>query len=497
MNELKRKTLFGSLWMLVERFGYLSVQFISNLVLARLLMPEDFGTIGIMMVFITLANVFIDTGFSASLIQKKDITEQDKSTVFITNITLAVIAYGILYFASPLIAEYFHNEELCSMLRVLGIILLIDAFCAIQNTLLTREMNFKLLTQIKLTSIFVAAFVAIILAYRNYGIWSLIVQYLLYSLIRVVSTWCITKWKPILTFSIKSFKNLFGFGSKLLISHLVAELYVNFQQILIGRYYTSVDLGYYSQARQFQQIPTGTISQVINSVAYPAYARMQNDRIALREMFRQNIRLVTYFNTAIMILLASIARPLITLMYSSKWLGAVGYFQFLCLGFGVFLAIHQCSLSVLKAVGRSDYVLILEIIKKILGILFIIIGLKVWGIWGILYALALNSFIEIFLNGYFLKKEIQYSGLNTLIDMLPSIFVAIVSGVVSYFSSIFIFNNNVLETIIVSSLIFIICFLLGSWIGHLYGFEVLKKSVISILKKQLEFYRNSKYKNCI
>lgn len=484
MDELRKKTLVGSLWMMVERFGYLTIQFISNLALARLLMPEDFGTIGIMMVFITLSNVFIDSGFSASLIQKKEITEKDKSTVFFTNLILSVIVYCLIFIFSPWIAYYFHNNELQNLLRVLGIILIIDAFCAIQNTILMRNMNFKLITQIKLAAIIIAASIAIFLAYKGFGIWALIVQYILYSIIRTITTWIFAKWRPSLAFSKKSFKTLFGFGSKLLLSTFVAELYVNFQQILIGRYYKPSDLGYYSQARQFQQIPTGTISQVINSVAFPAYAKLQNDRTSLKSLFRQNVRIVAYINTPIMMLLASIAHPLIILLYSSKWVGSIGYFQFLCIGFGIFLAIHQCSLSVLKAIGRSDYVLKLEIIKKILGVIFIIIGLNIWGIWGILYALSLNSFIEIFLNGYYLNKELQYSGFNQLLDIFPSIIVSTISATIAYFIWNLLFpTGNELLAVIVSSISFIISYILISFIGNLYGFQILKLGFQKVLSK--------------
>lgn len=482
MDDLRKKTLVGSFWMLIERFGYLTIQFVSNLVLARLLMPEDFGTIGIMMVFITLSNVFIDSGFSASLIQKKDITEEDKSTVFFTNLLLAVAVYLIIFIFSPLIAGYFRNEALSTLLRVLGVILLIDAFCAIQNTILTREMNFKLLTKIKLGAIVMAAAVAIYLAYQGLGIWALIIQYILYSTIRTITTWVFAKWRPIRVFNRNSFKTLFSFGSKLLLSTFVAELYVNFQQILIGRFYKPADLGYYSQARQFQQIPTGTISHVINSVAFPAYAKLQNDRAALKILFRQNVRMVTFINTPLMVLLAVIAQPLIIFLYSSKWIGAIGYFQFLCIGFGIFLAVHQCSLSVLKAVGRSDYVLKLEIIKKLLGIVFIIIGMSIWGIWGILYALAINSFLEIFLNGYYLNKELQYSGLNQLVDMLPSIGISAVSGSAAYLTwSRLLPQGSNLLLVLVASIVFAVCYLLCSWICRLYGFEVLKTGFKKIM----------------
>ena len=394
------------------------------------------------------------------------------------------MVYIILFFTSPWIADFFHNESIASLLRALGIVLLIDSFCTIQNTLLSRDMNFKLLTKIKLVAILIAAIVAIYLAYSGYGIWSLIVQYLLYSTIRTITTWMVAKWRPIIAFSKESFKTLFGFGSKLLLSTFVAELYVNFQQILIGRFYTPADLGYYSQARQFQQIPTGTISQVINSVAFPAYAKLQDDRVKLKELFRQNVRLVSFLNTPLMVLLAVIAQPLIILLYSEKWVGSIEYFQFLCICFGIFLAIHQCSLSVLKAVGRSDYVLKLEIIKKVLGIIFILVGIKIWGLWGILYALGLNSFIEIFLNGFYINKVINYSGVGQLLDMMPSIIVSAIAGGASYFFlQYFVLSGNVFIAVITTSIVFVICYLLGSWIGRLYGFNVMKAGVSKVLNK--------------
>lgn len=486
MDSLRKKTLVGSIWMIIERFGYLTIQFVSNLVLARILMPEDFGTIGIMMVFITLSNIFIDSGFSASLIQKKEITEADKSTVFFTNLTLSVCVYCIMFVASPWVADFFHIESLNLLLRVLGVVLLVDALCTIQNTILTRDMNFKRLTQIKLASIVVAASFAIYFAYAGFGIWALIIQYILYSTIRTLTTWIVAKWRPMLVFSKESFRTFWVFGSKLLVQSFIATLYVNFQQVLIGRFYKPAELGCYSQARQFQQIPTGTVTQVINTVAFPAYAKLQEDREKLRIMFRQNVRLVAYINTPIMVFLAVIAKPLIIVLYSSKWVGAIAYFQFLCLGYGVLSAIHACSLSVLKAVGRSDYVFTLEIIKTILGVIFITLGLNIWGIWGILYALALNSTIEVFLNGIYVEKELQYSGLNLLIDIIPAMTISFVSGGGAYVACTFLFpQNNEYLSIVLSGFVFLIIFTVGSFICRLYGFQVCKRVANKVFTRLL------------
>lgn len=474
-NELKKKTITSSLWSMLERFGYLLCQFLSNLVLANLLMPSDFGTIGLMMVFVLLSNVLIDSGLSASVIQKKNLTEEDKSTVFLTNLALAIFVYFAIFVSAPYIADYFRIPELKTLLRVLELIVIVDAFCSIQNAVLARDMNFKRLTQIKLFSIVIAAIIAIALAFYGLGIWSLVVQYIIYSVLRTTTTWICTKWYPKIVFSKSSFKTLFGFGSKLLLSSIVAELYVNLQQILIGRFYTSTDLGYYSQARQFQNIPTGTVSHVINNVAFPAYAKLQSEKPQLYAMFRQNVRLVAFVNTPLMVLLAVIASPLFIFLYSEKWIGAVGYFQFLCIAFGILLAIHQCTLSVLKALGRSDFVLRLEILKKILGILFIFVGMHFWGIWGILYALGLNSVIELFLNGYYLNKEINYSGIGMFKDMLPYLIISVFSGLISYlFLTKFLPIGGNFLTIVITSILFTILYLLMAWVGKVYGINVVQ-----------------------
>ena len=483
-NELKKKTVISSIWSLFERFGYLTCQFLSNLVLARLLSPDDFGTIGLLMVFFVLSNVFIDSGLSSAIIQKANVSEEDKSTVFLTNLALALFVYVLIFFAAPYVALYFKIPELKTLLRVLELMVVIDAFCSIQNAILAREMNFKRLTIIKLVSILVASSVAIALAYVGFGIWALVVQYLLNSFIRTTITWICAKWYPSLVFRKESFKTLFGYGSKLLLSSFVAELYVNLQQLLIGRYYTPSDLGYYSQARQLQNIPTGTITRVINGVAFPAYAKLQNKRDDLQIMFRQNIKLVAFINTPLMVLLSVIAFPLLIVLYSEKWVGSVEYFQFLCLAFGILLAMHECTLSALKAVGRSDYVLRLEIIKKILGISLIFIGMHFWGIWGILYALGLNSIIELFLNGHFLNKELNYSGLGILKDILPSIVISFISGAVSYlFLLYFLPIGGNLLTIVTTSSLFIIVYFFCAWLMKVYGFNVVLMAVDKIFER--------------
>lgn len=468
MDSLRSKTIVGSFWMIIERFGYLSIQFVSNLVLARLLMPSDFGTIGVLLVFTSLSAVLIDSGLGASLIQKKEISDIDKSTVFCTNLALAFLVYLLVFIFAPIISDYFRNPEIVLLLRIIEIMVVIDAFASIQSSLLSREMDFKTLVKMRVYSILLAVIISIICALYGMGVWSLVIQYLVYSITRALLLWSRSNWKPSFDFSISSFKILFGYGSKLLLSQFISELYVNFQSILIGRKFTSSDLGYYTQARQLQQIPVSSLSHVVNSVSFPAFSKLQDEKKQLLMMARQNLKVLVFINTPIMFLMAVIAKPLIVLLYSEKWIESVPYFQFLCIGFGVLLIIHQCSLSLLRASGRSDYVLKLEIVKKIIGVFLLIIGINIFGIWGIMMGLTINSIIELFLNGYYLKKEIGYSSIHQIIDFLPCFLISLFSAIISYMLLQVVYFNNLITCLVISSAYFT-SYLLMSFILKIDG----------------------------
>lgn len=484
MDELRKKTVTGSFWTLLERFGYLGIQFISNLVLARLLMPSDFGTIGILIIFTTLSYVLIDSGLSSALVQKKEISEEDKSTVFFTNLALAILVYVILFFTAPLIANYFHNPDIKNLLRVIELIVVIDAFSAIQSTMLSREMNFKALSLYKIISIVIAVIVSISLAYAGMGVWALVVQYIIFSVCRALLLWTRTKWRPGLVFSKLSFKALFGYGSKLLLSRFIAELYNQFQSILIGRHFTAKDLGYYTQARQLEQIPVDSLSRVVNNVSFPAYSKLQDDRKQLKTMVRQNLLILVFINTPLMFYLSTVAKPLIVFLYSDKWIESIPYFQFLCLGFGLLLIIHDCSLTALKAVGRTDYVLKLEIIKKILGVILLVTGMHFFGIWGIMYALAVNSFLELFLNGFCLKKEISYGPWDQIRDLLPPVILSLVASFATYMFLRYVPIASNFLNIVITFVIFAALYLLGAYIIKLDSLNMAKKVVLGMLRKK-------------
>lgn len=483
-NTIKDKVIKGSFWSIVERFGYLAIQFISNLVLARLLGPNDFGTIGILLVFTTLSNVLIDSGLTSALIQKKKISNDDISTAFYTNLGIAVIVYIIIFLSAPSIASFFKNQYLSVLLRVLEIMVVIDAFCAVQNTLLTRQMLFKKLTQYKITAIFIAAIVSITCAFLGFGIWALVIQYLVYSLLRLYLLWHNTTWKPnSFLWRKDSFKSMFGYGSKLLLSTLIADLYNNFQSILIGRKFPISELGYYTQAQQLQQIPVGSLSRTVNTVAFPAYSQIQDDKVQFVNIFRKNLIVLVFINTPLMVLLSIIAKPLLVILYSEKWIGSVPYFQFLCLGFGILLIIHQSSLTALRATGRSGDVLRLEIIKKITGICLLLIGIHLWGIWGIMIALTINSILELFFNNYYLNKAIGYGVYDILRDFMPYFIISFIAGSCIYYLIYYIWNIQLyIAQMLITILLFCISYIGLCYIFKLNGIRIIQNIIKPYLK---------------
>ena len=432
-SDLRDKTIKGSFWAFLERVGYLALQFVSNIVLARLLLPEDFGTIGILLVFVTISEVLVDGGFSTSLIQRPSISNVDISTVFYTNLGISIVIYLLLFISAPTVALFFKDEKLDALLKVIEVKVIIDALGSVQLALLRRKMEFHIITKIRIFSIFIAVLISIVLAALGAGVWALVFQNLVFSFLCVVFVWYHSNWRPQAEFSSVSLHNLFGYGSKLMLQQLLSEIYENFQSILIGRHYLASDLGFYTQAKQLQQVPVKSLTNVVTTVSFPAFSRLQGEKLLLKSAVKRNLNVLLFVNTPLMFYLAVLAKPIFVFLYSEKWLHSVPYFQLLCLGFGLFLVIHQSNLSVLKAVGRSDYVLYLEIVKKIFGFALLLIGMYFWGIWGILYGLITNSFLEMFLNGYFVNKEIKYGILEQFYDLFRTVLYSLIPAGVVYF----------------------------------------------------------------
>ena len=467
MEGLKQRVVKGAIWSIVERFGYLGIQFVANLVLARLLTPFDFGTIGILLIFTTLANVLVDSGLGSALIQKKDINDVDINSVFFTNIVISSCIYLILFFSSDYIGEFFKNKDVPVLLRWIGVVIIIDSFGMIQSTLLVRELYFNSIAKLKIIAAFIACGVSIVGAIIGWGIWALIVQYISYSVLRVVLLYFFSKWRPKYSFNFNALKSLWSYGSKIMVASVISDLYINFQSILIGRVLSSVTLGYYTQAKQLQQIPVTSLNGVVNSVSFPAFSKIQDDKIKFTAAIKQNLKLLCFVNSPMMCIFTSLAYPLIIFLYSNKWIPSVPYFQFLCLGFGLLLPIHQTNLMALRALGRSDMVLKLEIIKKISGVLLLTGGIYIWGIWGLLTGLTVNSVIEFFLNSSYLKKIIPFGWTVQFKLLWPIMTIAIISMIITF----------IVDRIFLSSIIPFVELMgggilyLGTYVGLMFLFQ--------------------------
>lgn len=482
MDEIKEKAVKGSLWTLIERFGFLSIQFLSHLVLTRILMPDDFGTIGILLIFTNLSMVFIDSGLATALIQKKDSTNLDNASVFYTNLSIAIFVYVIVFISAPYISKYFNNPNITIYLRVIELMVIIDAFCAIQNTLLIKQMKFKEIAKLKIIAVLISASTAIICALSGLGVWSLVIQYLTFSVARSILLCHFSRWKPVLQYSLKSMKQLWGFGIKLLGASLLSELYINLQSAIIGKRFTASDLGYYTQAKQLQRVPEQAISSMINNVSLPAYAQLQDDKSRFKAIVQQNVRLIAFLNTPIMVCLAVLAKPLILFLYTSKWLPSIPYFQGLCIGFSLLLVIHNCNLTALKALGRSDYVLYLEIIKKVIGVCLLLYFTKICGVFGIIIGLAINSVLEFFLNGAFLGKEIGYGPFSQLKDIIVPILLSVVAGAGTWFVVFKLAGGtaNLLQ-ILIGGIAFVVLYFGGAYVLKLHEIDMTKKVLDVIL----------------
>lgn len=481
-EDIKQKAVKGVFWSFCERFGSLLILFTANVVLARLLTPEDFGLVGILMAFVMISQILIDGGFGNALIQQKKITTVDCSTVFYTNIAVAIACYVALFFGADAIASFYDQSSLAQLIKVLGLVVVIDAFGVVQNNLLMKEVDFKRITIVKVGAALVSSVIAIVVAIYGFGIWSLVVQYVVNSIMKSTLLWIMSSWRPILAYSKSSFKTLFNYGSKLLLASVLSEAYRNLQVLIIGKYFPKAEVGYYSQAKHLQDVPVTSIMTVVNQVTFPIFSKLQDDKEQLKRGLSRSVKILTFLNFPLMMCLVIMAEPIFRLLFGEQWLPAVPYFQWLCGGFGLLLVIHNTNISAIKAVGKSDTVLYLEIIKKVLGLGmifgFIYCG---YGAMSIMWALAINSLIEFFLNGYFTGKYTGYGILNQAKDFLPNLIVTIIASVAAY--SLTFVDMHYLLLLVAQAVIFVVVYIGVMKIAKVETFNYLVAELKSKLKK--------------
>lgn len=432
----KSKVFSGTIWSAVQRFGTMAISFVANMILARLLTPDDFGTVGMLLFFVAIANTFVDSGFGSALIQKKEPSANDYSTVFITNLILSVILYVVLFFAAPLIASFYKIPILCSILRVEGLVLLINAMTIVHQTILRKRFQFKKLSIANLGGTFVGTIIGICFAYYGYGVWSLVYRLLAVSLVTTVLLWILNDWSPSFKFSITSFKELFGFGGFILLSSIITTIGNNIQTLIIGKFFQPSSLGHYTQAKQLRDVSSMSISAIVSQVIYTNFSEIQNDVYRLGRHLLLSVSIMSFLVTPLMGLFILISEPLIILLYSDTWLQAIPYFKVLCIG-GIFLSLQDVNYYLVAAVGKSKIIFYANSIQVLFSILSMIVGSMLWNMMGLMWAMVFSSFLFYCVYALIASKQ---SDTNVL-DQLKLLGRHIIQSVISYVISYIILNN--------------------------------------------------------
>jgi teichuronic acid exporter len=446
MSSLKQKTISGLLWSFIDNFSKLGLTFVIGIILARLLDPREFGLIGMITIFIALSQSLVDSGFTQALIRKKDCTQADYSTVFYFNLFIGIILYTVLFFSADAISRFFDEPQLLLIVQVVGLSIIVNAFTIVQRARLTKAINFKLQTKISIIASLSSGIIGIMMAYSGYGVWSLVFKTLLGFTITSFLLWIWNKWKPSFEFSRNSFKEMFSFGYKLLISGLIDTAYQNIYLLVIGKYFSAAELGFYTRADQFSNLPSKNITSVIQRVSYPVLAEIQHDIPRLKTAYQKIIKSTMLITFVSMIILAAVAKPLVLTLVGEKWLPSVIYLQLLSFG-GMLYPLHAVNLNMLNVQGRSDLFLRLEIIKKILAIPVIVVGVLL-GIKAMIVGMIIISMIAFFLNSYYSGQHIGYSSMQQLKDILPSFILAIFIGSITHLIGAFLILPNYLILII-------------------------------------------------
>ena len=444
-ESLKQKTTKGLLWSSVERFSNQGVQFVFSIILARLLSPSDFGIIAMITIFFAIAQSFVDSGFSNALVRKTDRREEDFSTCFFFNIGVGIMAYIVLFLIAPLVASFYNQPILSPIIRITGLGVVLNSLCVVQQALFTIKIDFKSQAKVTLSATIMSGIVGVVLAYQGYGVWALVWQGVVLSLVRMGLLWLMSKWRPTTGFSKSSFNYLFGYGSKLLASGLLDTIYNNIYPIVIGKFYTPVQLGNYSRALSFAQLPSSNITSILQRVTFPVLSTIQDDIPRLQANYRRFLKLSAFIVFPLMTGLAAVAFPMIRIILTPKWEGCSLYLQIICFAL-MWYPIHAINLNLLQVKGRSDLFLRLEIIKKIVGVCIMCITIPL-GITAMCVGMVASSLISLFINTYYTGKLINIGYLKQMKDVFPILIVSLIMGIVVYITILF-FTSDFTKLII-------------------------------------------------
>jgi len=475
----KGNVISNLIWRFAERSGAQIVSFVVSIVLARILDPEAYGTVALITVFISILQVFVDSGLGNALIQKKDADDLDFSTVFYTNIFFCSILYILLFLVAPFIAEFYNDTSMAPYIRVLGLIIVISGVRNVQQAYVSKHLMFKKFFFATLGGTIIAAVVGIIMALAGCGIWALVAQQIVNVSVGTLMLWFTVKWRPHIEFSFARLKRLFSYGWKLLVSSLIDTVYNDLRQLLIGKIYSSGDLAYYNQGQKFPKIIVENINASINSVLLPVMSGVQDDKKRLKNMMRRSLTTSIYIMAPLMIGLAAIAEPVVSFTLTDKWLPSVPFLRVFCITY-IFWPVHTSNLNAIKAIGRSDIFLRLEIQKKIVGLIIMLISIP-HGVMAMAYSLLIASLSSQIINSWPNRKLLDYSYIEQVKDFLPSILLALFMGGCIY--PIYMLGFSDIVTIIIQVIIGAIIYIIGSVVFKLEPFQDILDIVVSILFK--------------
>lgn len=422
VESLRNTTIKGVGWSFADSLLSQGITFLVGIILARLLSPEEYGLLGILMIFIIISETIVNSGLSSALIRKKAVSEQDFSTVFVTNLVLSFFMYGVLFVCAPLISLFFQKPELTILLRVMGSIVIINALSLVPLTKLTRNVNFKTITFCSLAATGISGLIGISMAVGGCGVWSLIGQQMSRQLVYTIALWIANKWIPLFTFNMNSFRELWGFGWKLLASSLIDTTWKEIYKVVIGKCYSPATLGQYTQAHFYSDLFSRNMSSVIQRVSYPVLSKIQDERERLKQAYRQVIKVTMLVTFVFMFGLAGCAKQFIYVLIGEQWLPCVGYLQILCFSMALY-PLHAINLNMLQVQGRSDLFLKLEIIKKCIAIIPILLGIFI-DIYCMLIGSVIVGWFAYYLNAYYSGPYLNYSVWAQIKDIMPSLLLS-------------------------------------------------------------------------
>lgn len=430
-QSLRSRTLKGTFWSAADAFLGQGVSFLVGIVLARLLSPDEYGLIGICLIFTTVLNGIVDSGFSSALIRKKDVSQTDYNTMFFTNLVISGVLYLLLFFSAPFISHFFGRTELTPLVRTMGCVLFLNALSLTQYTVLTKRLDFKTKTKASFTSAVGSGAIGIAMAFGGFGVWSLVAQQLSKQLLYTICLWILNHWKPSRDFSMESFRYMWGFGSKMMLSGLLNNIWNELYKVVVGKFYSPATLGQYTRSSEYAGLFSSNLTSIVQRVSYPALAEIQDDKERMVSAYRKVIKVTMFVTCVCMFSLGAVAEPLIYCLIGPKWHEAAAYLPLICLSM-VLYPLHSINLNMLQIQGRSDIFLYLEIIKKFIAVIPIAMGIF-FSIYWMLVASIFTGVISFFLNSYYTGKRLGYSSWMQLRDVAPDFGVAFVVALPIYF----------------------------------------------------------------